>query len=350
MAARKEARLYTSIWKDQDFLALPPTAQRLYMFLISQEDLTHCGVIPLRPARWARKAAGLTAAGIEADLDLLSAGPQPFTVIDEDTGELLVRSLVRNDEVWKQPNVMKAARESAALVESGLIRAVLLSELLRIPAQDNPSAHVRKAHAEFVSDLRKGNGNPSPNRSPEGDRNSPANPDGNPPADPSQGKGEGYGPVPRVSPSPGSPSPRATAAGGTRPLWPAAVPDARPEEGDQAGGENPDTGALIAAIREVRPDWSTRSVKRALADPSVAERPWPVVCAAALAMARDPASGHPGRLKHDGPWWKTATAARAAPHKPAWCGRCDEHTRMTGMDSDDTPRRCPDCHPLREAS
>ena len=33
---RTEARIFTSIWNDRDFLALPPGAQRLYMFLLSQ--------------------------------------------------------------------------------------------------------------------------------------------------------------------------------------------------------------------------------------------------------------------------------------------------------------------------
>jgi hypothetical protein len=32
---------------------------------------------------------------------------------------------------------------------------------------------------------------------------------------------------------------------------------------------------------------------------------------------------------------------------PDWCGRCDQATRLIG---DDTPRRCPRCHPLRAAS
>ena len=43
--------IFTSIWKDGDFLSLPPSAQRLYMFLLSQPELTYCGTMPLRPAR-----------------------------------------------------------------------------------------------------------------------------------------------------------------------------------------------------------------------------------------------------------------------------------------------------------
>ena len=39
-----------------------------------------------------------------------------------------------------------------------------------------------------------------------------------------------------------------------------------------------------------------------------------------------------------------ARAPRASPEfRPAWCGQCDEDTRLT---DEDAPRRCPACHPL----
>lgn len=124
-----------------------------------------------------------------------------------------------------------------------------------------------------------------------------------------------------------------------------AMPDVQAEgEGDQEREQTPDQ--LIAAIRRERPDWSTSSIERALAHPSAAERPWPLVCIAALIVARDPESKAPGRLAHDGPWWAQAAAllgATAAP-KPPWCGKCDERTRQRERD-DGRPARCPDCHP-----
>ncbi len=50
-----------------------------------------------------------------------------------------------------------------------------------------------------------------------------------------------------------------------------------------------------------------------------------------------------GRARSNG-----AGAPRAAEKpKPPWCGGCDEATRLT---LDDNPRRCPDCHPLVEAT
>ena len=50
--ARSEARLSVEIWNDPDFLALSADAQRMYMFLISQSDLAHDGVLALRERRW----------------------------------------------------------------------------------------------------------------------------------------------------------------------------------------------------------------------------------------------------------------------------------------------------------
>lgn len=35
------------------------------------------------------------------------------------------------------------------------------------------------------------------------------------------------------------------------------------------------------------------------------------------------------------------------PGKPPWCGECDERTRIAG--TPDQPRRCPNCHPLRDS-
>jgi len=183
--ARSEARIFTSIWRDEDFLALPPSAQRLYMFLLSQDDLTYCGVMPLRERRWASKAAGLTLADIEQDLKALggtaypSANPDsdsrrtPFVITDPETGELLVRSLMRRDNAWKQPNLLKQARESAEQIESPGIRRALLAELQRLPLDESPSSQVKTLVAEFIADLEQSSPYPSayPPRYPADDPN-----------------------------------------------------------------------------------------------------------------------------------------------------------------------------------
>lgn len=134
--ARSEARIFTAVWKDKHFLALPKGAQWLYFFLVSQPDLTHCGVMPLRVRRWASKAEGLTEEEIRADLARLAeAKPNPFVVIDEESQELLVRSLMRRDKVLRQPFLFVPAAEAIENVESPAIQTALLAELRRALAE-----------------------------------------------------------------------------------------------------------------------------------------------------------------------------------------------------------------------
>jgi hypothetical protein len=96
------------------------TAQRMFMFLLSQPDLSHAGLLPMRVNRWAKKAEDLTPRGPD-ELDYLAA--RDFVVVDEDTEEVLIRTMVRNDGVYKQPKVMIRLREDAKQIESPLLRA-----------------------------------------------------------------------------------------------------------------------------------------------------------------------------------------------------------------------------------
>lgn len=117
------------------------------------------------------------------------------------------------------------------------------------------------------------------------------------------------------------------------------------DDAETEGGDfEQERETLAAEVRRIRPDWSTASIQRALAAESVAERPWPLVAVAALVVAKDPESKHPGRLAHDGPWWGPAALKVAPPPKPKWCGYCDENTRLLG---EDNPGRCPACHPSK---
>ena len=211
---RTEARIFTSIWRDEDFLALPPGPQRLYIFLVSQHDVSYCGVMPLLPQRWAAKASGLTIADIERDLKTLegtaypSANPDPakaktpFVIVDRDTGELLVRSLMRRDGIWKQPNLLKQARDSADQVESRQIRAALLAELYRLPLDESGSDLVKRVVDEFIQDLEKGSPYPTAYPPDYPSDEASADPSESPSADPAQGIGGSYGSSGGVSPIP----------------------------------------------------------------------------------------------------------------------------------------------------
>jgi hypothetical protein len=192
--ARTEARIFTSIWADPDFLSLTRDAQGLYMFLLSQRELSYCGVMPLRPSRWAPKAAGLSLADVERDLKELEgtaypspypspkegaqgASRRPFVIADADTGEIFIRSLLRRDNAWKQPNLLKQAIDSSEEIESPRIRTALLAEVRRLPVDESPSEQVKTLIAEWAQMLDQGTAYPSPYPSP--------NPGGNPQDNPS---------------------------------------------------------------------------------------------------------------------------------------------------------------------
>jgi hypothetical protein len=109
-------------------------------------------------------------------------------------------------------------------------------------------------------------------------------------------------------------------------------------EGD-SGKRTPETiTALVDAIRAIREDWSTRSARRALDDPSVRERPWPLVCEAFAIMARDPETRHPGRFPRDGPWWP---AAERKCRRAAACEMQDEDVHEFEPNGNGDCRRCP---------
>ena len=127
---RGHGRILTSIWEDADFLALGEREQRLYLFLISQPNLNHAGLLDLTLRRWSRKARGLTSAELEKLLQALEE--TRFVVMDEDTEELLIRSFIRNDGVWRMPKVMGAAVSGALEISSKHLQRALLDEMDRI--------------------------------------------------------------------------------------------------------------------------------------------------------------------------------------------------------------------------
>ncbi|MEV4846128.1 hypothetical protein AB0K20_23285 [Micromonospora matsumotoense] len=161
--ARSEARISVTIWTDADFLALSATAQRMFMFLLSQSDLAHDGVLALRERRWSKSASGMTLADVERDLNELQAAR--FIVVDEDTEEMLIRSFIRRDKVYRQPNVLRAAQDHLAVVSSPTILAAIADELRRIQAADDLAEVSAAIVADMIATLPEGSANPSPNPS-----------------------------------------------------------------------------------------------------------------------------------------------------------------------------------------
>lgn len=88
--------------------------------------------------------------------------------------------------------------------------------------------------------------------------------------------------------------------------------DAQAEE-DKDQDLMPGLNALVADVRASRPEWSSRSIRRALAHPDVTERGWDRARRALLTVAADRESHQPGRLAHDGPWRNQPRPPRATP-------------------------------------
>lgn len=145
--ARTFAQVLTSIWQDEEFRALDSAAQRMYLLLLSQPNLSYSGVLPLTTRRWASLASDIDEPQIVRSLGALeSAG---FVVVDHANEELLIRSFMRNDGVWKQPNILIAAVKDAKTVTSSAIRQAIFAEGFRMLAIEGLSELSRK-HVESL--------------------------------------------------------------------------------------------------------------------------------------------------------------------------------------------------------
>jgi len=120
-------KLHRSIWHDPDFTALSTEAQHMYLLLMSQPDITHVGIVPYMPPRWARLAAGMTVSDLHARLDELTAAN--FVLVDTETLEVLVRSYAVYDEAWKLTNGPKSLVNAHAKVYSPRLRNAIMTVL-----------------------------------------------------------------------------------------------------------------------------------------------------------------------------------------------------------------------------
>lgn len=159
--ARDHGRLFASLWDDDDFIATSIEAKAVFGFLVSQPDMAHDGVLVMRIPPWAEM---LNTSPARLEQLLTELHEARFIVLDWRQMHVLVRSLIRRDKVYRQPNVFKSAVEHIYSVKSRPIRATLLSELERLD-ESEMNADTRKIRVEVMEWLRRGSGNPSPNPS-----------------------------------------------------------------------------------------------------------------------------------------------------------------------------------------
>jgi hypothetical protein len=123
-------KLSRLIWTDHDFTAVPAMAQRLYLFLISQPDITHVGIVPLMPGRWERLAPDTTPEELLDALKVLEA--HGFVVTDHTTHEVWVRSYIVYDEAFKLTNGKKSLVNAYYKVYSDHIKSLVAVILARV--------------------------------------------------------------------------------------------------------------------------------------------------------------------------------------------------------------------------
>lgn len=132
--SRNHGRLLTEILSDPDFQTLSEGAQRLYMILLPQRDLNTAGILSINYRRWSRSCSTTTPEYIRELAHELH--DRRYVLLDEDTEEAFIRSLIRRDGITQQPQMMKNALRMAAQVESLRLRAEMAAELRRLGRED----------------------------------------------------------------------------------------------------------------------------------------------------------------------------------------------------------------------
>jgi hypothetical protein len=140
--ARDYARIVTAIWRNEEFRSLEESAQRLYLLLVTQPDISAAGVLALRVRRWADMSRDSTAEGLVGVLKELEAGR--FVVVDWEAEELLVCSFIRWDGGFNNRKRRPAILAAVGEVGSQVIVRHLVVELQRcgitLPSDSPPDS------------------------------------------------------------------------------------------------------------------------------------------------------------------------------------------------------------------
>lgn len=128
--AREHATIRIDMWGDDDWRALSPGAQWLYMYLLTSPTLSYVGVCDWRPRRVSLLARGFTAQMVETYADELEAAR--FVFRDDESEEVLVRSFLRHDGAMRNPNLWKSIGIAFAGVHSTSLKRRISVEANRL--------------------------------------------------------------------------------------------------------------------------------------------------------------------------------------------------------------------------
>lgn len=127
--ARSHGKVLAAIWRDDDWLKLSASAQRVYILLLSQPKVTLCGTLDLAEKRWARMASDTSLDDINAAL--LELSDASFIVADGITEELAIRSFTKHDLNTSRMNLNLAKGFWRAWegLESETLRFFIMTEI-----------------------------------------------------------------------------------------------------------------------------------------------------------------------------------------------------------------------------
>lgn len=131
------AAVNRAIWIDDDFLDLTPAGQHLYFVLLTDPELSYCGVGDWEPHKIAGRAHGWTEADvIRAAMEMVSNGRR-LVIFDFERREFLIKSYVRYDGVMRHNRICVSMAKAYAKVASRTLRGVVVNELHRLK-RDEP--------------------------------------------------------------------------------------------------------------------------------------------------------------------------------------------------------------------
>lgn len=163
--ARDHARIQCAIWRDAEFTSLSKDAQRIYMLLLSQPNLSLCGRLDYTPGRWANLAGDDSVTEIEDAIGELQTAM--FVLVDEDAAEIIIRSFVRHDGVCDAANLIQAMWKAWGGMFSDTLRQAVVQELPDVAFQKG-FGDEKKAYEPPREALEMRERDPLPNPSPKG--------------------------------------------------------------------------------------------------------------------------------------------------------------------------------------
>jgi len=213
--ARDHTRVNIDVWNDDEFLELSVDAQALYWRLWTSPARTYCGTHEWHPGRLAQSAGDWTIERLRNAAAVLSE--RLFLIIDEATEECLLRSWIKHDGLWKQPNMAVTMADARAAVGSKILRGVIVHEVAKLRAAHPESPGWKRD--QVVSLLAQKAIDPAILTPYSAPTNTPADPTDNPPPNPPinpTAKGyrrPGVNPPANPAPTTATPTPTATTVG-----------------------------------------------------------------------------------------------------------------------------------------